>query len=564
MTTASADPRILLASLGSFWRTGGPALLTFSFAADNADAVGNLLPDAAWAPFSTAQQASARLALEAWAATTGLTFLEVPDIAGGGGPNGSIDLRFRLEAMGPGVLGRATGGTGGEPDGDIALSLGLFRTDGLAPSATRIGFTTLLHEIGHGIGLVHPGDGEAAPAPGEDSRDLTILSAHSGRLPLPAGPRALDQQAAQVLYGTAAEEQALRLHWRWDGAPGPTGGAVRGEGTPGDDHLAGTGLADLLVGNAGDDLLEGGLGNDTLAGGAGDDTLIGGTGIDTLRSGFARADIRLDVQAGTLAAADGTDRFSGIEALEFADSRLVLDAEAPAAQLLRLYRLAFDRLPDEAGLAHWTLAMEGGVAAPTVASAFLISDEFRGRFGGLDDAGFAALVGAHAAAPELAFDILDALAGGASRAVALAEAADAWAVRRATAADLAAGVWDLHGIAGEIAVLTHLTLGRSPDAGLWTRWTDARAGGMDAAAVADGFLRSAEFRAKHGAPEASALVPLLLRELLGHTPTEAEAAPWMRQVADGLGATGLLLAVAGTEAAQYRWPPTVVDGQLFA
>ncbi len=568
MATASPDPRILLASPGSIWRSGGPALLTFTFATDGNDAVGNRLADAAWAPFSAAQQASARLALDAWAATSGLAFLEVPDLAGGGGALGSIDLRFRLEALGTGVLGRATGGGGGEPDGDIALSLGLFRADGLAPSATRIGFTTLLHEIGHGIGLVHPGEGEAAPALGEDSRDITLLSAQSGRLPLPSAPRPLDQQAAQVLYGTAAEEQALGLQWRWDptlGAiGGPTDGAVRGEGTAGNDHLFGTGLGDLLEGKAGNDLLEGGGGNDTLAGGAGDDTLVGGAGIDTLRSGFARAEIRLDLRAGTLAAPDGTDRFTGIEVFEFADSRLVLDAEAPAAQLLRLYRLAFDRLPDEAVLAHWTLAMEGGVTAAAVASAFLVSNEFVARFGRLDDAGFATLVGAHAAAPGLAFDIVDTLAAGGTRATALAEAADGWAVRRATAADLAAGVWDLHGIAGEIAVLTHLALGRSPDAGSWTRWTVDRAEGMSASAVAEGLLHGAEFLARHGTPDAAALAPLLLHELLGRAPTAAEAAPWLRQVANGLDAADLLLAIADTEAAQHRWAPVVVDGHLLA
>ena len=32
------------------------------------------------------------------------------------------------------------------PDGDVALNIALFRTDSLAPSATRIGYQTLLHE----------------------------------------------------------------------------------------------------------------------------------------------------------------------------------------------------------------------------------------------------------------------------------------------------------------------------------------------------------------------------------------------------------------------------------
>ena len=86
---------------GDAWRGGGPLPLTFSFAADGLDAVGNLLADGAWAAFSLAQQAAARLALAEWAAVCGLTFLEVPDQLGGSG----IDLRFRLDRLGPGVLG---------------------------------------------------------------------------------------------------------------------------------------------------------------------------------------------------------------------------------------------------------------------------------------------------------------------------------------------------------------------------------------------------------------------------------------------------------------------------
>ncbi|MBV1798032.1 calcium-binding protein [Siccirubricoccus sp. G192] len=43
--------------------------------------------------------------------------------------------------------------------------------------------------------------------------------------------------------------------------------------------------ADLLCGEGGHDLLDGGAGNDTLRGGTGDDTLIGGQGVDVLAGG---------------------------------------------------------------------------------------------------------------------------------------------------------------------------------------------------------------------------------------------------------------------------------------
>jgi hypothetical protein len=106
ITTAASDPRMLLTPGGGVWRGGGPLLLTFSFATDGADAVGNQLPVNAWALFSAAQRDATRKALEAWAAICGLSFLDVPDTPGGAG----IDLRFRLEDLGgPTVLGRSWG-----------------------------------------------------------------------------------------------------------------------------------------------------------------------------------------------------------------------------------------------------------------------------------------------------------------------------------------------------------------------------------------------------------------------------------------------------------------------
>lgn len=550
MTTAASDPRKLLPPGGGVWRGGGPLLLTFSFATDGADAVGNQLPANAWAPFSAAQRDAVHKALGAWATICGLSFLEVPDAPGGAG----IDLRFRLEDLGgPAVLGRSWGPGEDDMAGDVALNLRLFRADSLAPSDTRIGFATLLHEIGHAIGLGHP-------AEGQDSRDITVMSVTPGRLPLPAAPRAADALAAQALYGTEAAEQALGLRWSWDAGLG----AARGEGTVADDRLIGTGLGDVLTGGAGDDLLLGLAGNDTLIGGPGNDTLEGGAGIDTLRIGFARAEVALDLRAGTLAAPDGTDQFSGIEVLEFADGRLVLDADDPAAQAMRLYRVALDRLPDDVGLAHWTWLLTKGVGLEAVAEGFLGSTEFAIRFGSLDDAGFAALLGAHIGAPDLAFDIQAALAAGASRAAVLAQVADGWAARRATTADLAAGVWDQHEFAGEVALIYHLALGHSPDTAGWIHWTALRAGGMSAEAVASGVLHSAEFLARHGSPDAAGLVPLLLGEALGHAPSAAEAAPWLEAVRAGLDAPGLLLAMAEDAALTARFVPMMEGGMVFA
>jgi len=54
-------------------------------------------------------------------------------------------------------------------------------------------------------------------------------------------------------------------------------------GTPYQDHIVGSGVANRLEGREGDDLLSGVRGDDTILGGAGSDTVRGGEGQDYLR-----------------------------------------------------------------------------------------------------------------------------------------------------------------------------------------------------------------------------------------------------------------------------------------
>ena len=84
-------------------------------------------------------------------------------------------------------------------------------------------------------------------------------------------------------------------------------------GTPGDDRLRGTGIADILLGEDGDDRLSGlsgGYIGDTLAGGAGNDVLVGTYVGDLLRGGTGRDRLFGGLSGDVLYGGAGQDRIA--------------------------------------------------------------------------------------------------------------------------------------------------------------------------------------------------------------------------------------------------------------
>jgi hypothetical protein len=75
--------------------------------------------------------------------------------------------------------------------------------------------------------------------------------------------------------------------------------------------------------------------------------------------------------------------------LRFADVSVALDLDGIAGRAYRLYRAAFDRVPDGAGIGYWIGLMDRGAGAALVAGAFMESAEFKARYGtGLSDADY--------------------------------------------------------------------------------------------------------------------------------------------------------------------------------
>lgn len=254
---------------------------------------------------------------------------------------------------------------------------------------------TLIHEIGHAIGLKHPfsapqaGGGVAAPPflpTTEDRTSWTVMSYtdSSAQYHLQFSP--LDIATLQYLYGPSPQARAgndtyrvldTTSHFIWDGAGTDTLdlSGVRQGGTiyltPGYwgyigtaaastitaagqvtvnfgtqiENLVGSSYADKLYGNeldnnisggSGNDTIEGRMGNDTLAGGAGNDILLGGDGLDVATWNIGLTNFKINKTATGYQIVDasgvsGTDDISQIETLRFSDKTINLGVQAKAS-----------------------------------------------------------------------------------------------------------------------------------------------------------------------------------------------------------------------------------------
>ena len=351
---------------------GTPATLTWSIRAGGVateDAAGNAVTSQR---VSDAQRAAIHDALADYSDVAKLTFHEVAP----GGTSWDATVRFGSYSSnidGAGAFAYMPGSTApGSVDGDVWLNNTSVSRSRLDPGSYS--FNTLIHEIGHAMGLAHPGDYNAAPGVSitygrnaqfiEDSHQYTVMSYFDGAHTTPGFqdyPDTLmlyDIYAVQQLYGanmatragdttygfhsTLAgtvydfatnahpvlciwdgggrdtldlsgyrQDQTIDLH---DGAFSSVGGEVNSlsiaVGAVIEDAIGGGGN-DTIVGNAADNALGGRGGSDRLSGGAGNDIAHGDGGGDNLIGG--RGDDRLYGDAGSdrLNGQAGADRLAG-------------------------------------------------------------------------------------------------------------------------------------------------------------------------------------------------------------------------------------------------------------
>jgi Ca2+-binding RTX toxin-like protein len=160
----------------------------------------------------------------------------------------------------------------------------------------------------------------------------------------------------------------------------------------GDDRLRGYDGNDTIDGGAGADLLDAGAGDDSLSGDEGNDTIDGGSGKDVAWYGGFRADFSVTLVQGGVVVTDlvgvqGTDTVLNVERLEWdmgglePTGALALDIDGIAGQAYRIYKAAFDREPDLAGLGYWIAQLDAGATLLDAATGFLGSAEFQSLYG---------------------------------------------------------------------------------------------------------------------------------------------------------------------------------------
>ena len=149
-------------------------------------------------------------------------------------------------------------------------------------------------------------------------------------------------------------------------------------GTPQDDQIWGFGGDDTFIASNGNDLIIGGAGTNVVRIDASLDRFeIVATQVQDPMTQQWSPGYRVRDTADQL----GEDLLVGIERLQFTDGVIALNTSGVAAQAYRLYKAAFDREAESAGLGFWVHTLEAGAALTDVAGGFIGSTEFEDRYG---------------------------------------------------------------------------------------------------------------------------------------------------------------------------------------
>ena len=311
---------------GARWDLTTSRVITYSFPSGTAYYASNYSSRdewSTWSAFNETMKSAARAALAAWSDVANVTFVEVADTQGGAG-----DIRFawttRIDASHSAWAYYPYSGASG---GDVWVKSS-YNTAGLSVATGSFMFYTLLHEIGHALGLKHSfeaGDTNSAVIDAQyDSTNYTVMSYDFGD-DYPSTPMYYDIQAIQYLYGANSTAKSgndtytlanasftiwdtggtdtlsfanvasnasidLRANSTSRNAAGtyvlimPNVTVENAVGSPNSDNIWGNDSGNSLAGGSGADSIQGLGGIDSIDGDGGNDTILAGDGDDFVRA----------------------------------------------------------------------------------------------------------------------------------------------------------------------------------------------------------------------------------------------------------------------------------------
>ena len=291
---------------------------------------------------STSQQAAVRLALDQFSNVADLTFVEVQETAL---EVGTLRFAFTDYQYLSSVTGDQFAGWASIPENSAGAGDVWITSDDIDKTFERgsdYTFATLIHEIGHAIGLDHPFDGIDQLVTSQDFSNYTLMSytdpenyyydtSGNYNYLISSTPMVYDIAAIQHLYGAATHNAGDTVYKYdptkpfveaiWDSGGYDTldlsnfNKACTIDLTPGaystiactdwtmtdnlgiaagaviEQAIGGSG-SDTITGNFADNTLYGGAGNDAISAGDGDDIIYCGTGNDTLTGGLGADEFR--------------------------------------------------------------------------------------------------------------------------------------------------------------------------------------------------------------------------------------------------------------------------------
>lgn len=372
LTPGAAGGQLTRSSSG--WGMG--TTVTFAF---RSSAPGTMPSDTTgFTRFTDIQIAATLLALKSWSDVANIIFQRVSD--GDGYSNDATILfgDYTSGSAGAAAFGYFPGTRASNSlAGDVWVNGSL--TNNQSPALLNYGQQTLVHEIGHAIGLSHPSPYNAAEGVTityandasyyEDSRQYTVMSYFSeantggsfgGRYS--SAPLLDDIVAAQRLYGanmasrtgdtvygfnsnagqawfSATIATSPVIFAVWDAGGNDTfdfsgytqsstidlrqGNFSSVGGLTGNVSIAIGAVIENAIGGSGNDTIYGNSADNVITGGLGNDTIDGGLGSDTVVFSGARSAYSIVLgPAVTITGPDGTDTVRNVEFLRFSDQTI--------------------------------------------------------------------------------------------------------------------------------------------------------------------------------------------------------------------------------------------------